>query len=216
MTMKRSAETAPSFPLKSAPPWPLRRLSAGSTSSAPSTARSSSRPTSSTTGIPAATSISELAWEVGTAVTRRPSAARAGSPSMKKRAVVPVPTPRSIPLSTCCSARSAAARFCTSCSDNRLSQGLDAGRDALWVAEHRAAGHQQPRPGRHDLGSALAVDAPVHLDVQPRSQLADAPDLVGAGGDETLAPGAGLHRHPVAHGDVAPDLSERLRRGRGI
>ena len=73
----------------SAPPSPLSRRRSGSTVSAPSTARSTPRASSSSSGMRWRAASAALASDVATAVTCSPSATRAPTASMNQRAVVP-------------------------------------------------------------------------------------------------------------------------------
>ena len=92
MQTKRSAALATTFSLASAPPAPLISRSSGSTWSAPSTYSGSDGASSSpTTRMPAARSAAAEASELATATPTSPGCA--ASSSMKRAAVLPVPTP---------------------------------------------------------------------------------------------------------------------------
>ena len=112
ITIMRSDAAATIFSRNSAPPPPLIRLSAGSTSSAPSIVRSRwSISSSVVSGIPHASAWARVASDVGTPMTFMPARTFSPSRSTKCFAVEPVPSPSFMPSRTSSSARAAAWRF---------------------------------------------------------------------------------------------------------
>src|SRR5206468_7074614 len=110
-TMKRAAQAATNFSMTWAPPAPLMRFPAGSTSSAPSIARST-RSTSmgSWMGIPQALARSRVWYEVGTPVMeRRPWRTRSPSSVMTWAEVEPEPSPMMVLVGIRSTAATAAA-----------------------------------------------------------------------------------------------------------
>ena len=106
-----------SFPATAPRPPPLIRSSAGSTSSAPSTVRSSRSTSSSVVkAMPHCSAWARVASDVGTPITFRPARTFSPKRSTKCRAVEPVPRPSFMPSLTCSSARAAACRFSASMS----------------------------------------------------------------------------------------------------
>src|SRR5690348_16392972 len=204
-TTKRLAAAATSFSRNSAPPRPLMRLSAGSTSSAPSTARSICPTSSVTIGIPSDAASSAVARDVGTPRSFMPSATSEPTPSVKNRAVEPVPRPTSIPSWTSSTALAAAARFRSSI--NSVTDRLDPCCHASLVAVDRVAGDQDCGPGGGHQRRRARVDAAVDLDLEARAEGANAAHLVWAPGDELLAAKPGLDGHHVHEVDVGQDLT---------
>src|SRR5205814_6268020 len=140
--------------------------------------------------------------------TRRPT------PSVKNRAVVPVPNPTSIPSWTSSSAFWAAA--CLSSAVKRVADRLDARGDAPLVAKHRAAGDQYRRPGGHDGRRRPGVDSTVDLHLDVGRQGPHAPDLLWAARYEFLSAESRLDRHHVDQVDVRQDLAQVFERRRGV
>src|SRR6266550_3457589 len=184
MTMNRLAADATSFSRDSAPPRPLIRFSAGSTSSAPSTARSICPTSSVTIGIPCCAASSAVSREVGTPRTFIPSATSRPKPSVKYRAVLPLPRPTSMPSWTSSSALYAAA--CFSSSVKSFADRLDARGDAALVAVDRVARDQYRRARRHDQRRGPRIDSAVDLDLDVFGQGPHATDLFWAVRDELL------------------------------
>src|SRR6266568_2828365 len=213
-TTKRLEAPATSFSLNSAPPRPLIKFSAGSTSSAPSTARSIWPSSSVTIGMPSPAASSAVSRDDGTPRTFIPSATRRPRPSVKNRAVVPLPRPTSIPSWTSSRAFSAAACFRSSVKS--FAYGPDAGGDPALVAVDRITGDQYRRPCRHDQRRGPGIDASVDLDLDLRGHRAQTSDLLRAVRDEFLAAESGLHRHHVDQVDVWQDLAQVFDRRRGV
>ncbi len=113
MTTRRDA-WATIFSRSSAPPMPFTRSSSGETSSAPSMVRSGKPPLpSSTRSIPSSRARASVWSEVGTPTMSERAPLRRAAPrsSRRCRTVLPVPRPRTIPLSTKDSAARAEARL---------------------------------------------------------------------------------------------------------
>ena len=132
-TMKRAATVATSFSRVRAPPRPLTRLRDGSISSAPSTARSILS-TSSVVTMPSDAASSAVASDVATAVIWSPSRTMRPRPSVKYRAVDPVPSASTMPGRTRSRARADAACF----SDSRSVRVKPAGSRRLHPQTTRA------------------------------------------------------------------------------
>src|ERR1700694_2065142 len=197
-TTNRLEAAATIFSRKSAPPRPLIRFSAGSTSSAPSTARSISPTSSWTIWIPSSAASSAVARELGTHRSFIPLATRRPTPSVKYFAVDPLPRPSSIPSWTSSRAFSAAARLSASCLLlNCFANSRDAGGDVGLVSEHRAARHQHGRARLHGQRRGLGVDATVDLDLDVWRHRPQPADLVRAADDDLLAAKAWFDCHHI-------------------
>ncbi|BAT87977.1 hypothetical protein VIGAN_05140200 [Vigna angularis var. angularis] len=111
-TMNLSEAASTIFSRRRAPPRPLTRLRSGSTSSAPSMARSRRGLSSRTErGMPRERACSSVRLEVGmpTMFVSSPEARSSPSLATTKAAVDPVPRPRTMPLLTASTALSAAS-----------------------------------------------------------------------------------------------------------
>src|SRR5438270_6231223 len=213
-TTNRFEAAATSFSRDSAPPRPLIRFSAGSTSSAPSTVRSAWPTSSVTIGIPSPAASSAVARDVGTPRTFSPPATRRPRPSVKYRAVVPLPSPTSMPSWTSSSALSAAT--CLYSSVKSFTDRLDSRGHPAFVSVHGVARNEHGGACRHHQRRRLHVDAPVHLDLDRRGERAHAADLLRAACDEFLAAKSRLDRHHVDQVDVGQDLAQILDRRRRV
>src|SRR5487761_1541545 len=102
-----------------------------------------------------------------------------------------------MPSRTSSSAFSAAARLCSSCSDNGASDRPDPGGNPLLVAEHGAARDQDRGAGFDHQRRSPGIDAAVDLDFDLSGHCPHTTDLVRTLGDELLATEPGLDRHNV-------------------
>src|SRR5690242_5303513 len=213
-TTKRLEDAATTFSRNRAPPRPLIRFRAGSTSSAPSTVRSICPISSVTIGIPSDAASSAVDRDDGTPRTFIPSATSRPRPSTKNAAVDPLPRPINMPSETSSSAFSAAARLYSSV--NRFTDCVDAGPDAAAMAVHRVAGHEHRRTRSHYQRRGGSVDPSVDLDLHLRGQGSKPADLLRRTRYELLPAEPRLDRHHVDQLHVRQDLTQVFDRCRRV
>src|SRR5712692_9238596 len=155
-------------------------------------------------GMPSSAASSAVSRDDGTPRTFMPCATRRPRPSVKNRAVLPLPSPTSIPSWT--SSRALAAAAYLSSSVKSFTYRPDAGGHAALVAVDRFARDQRRGPGRDHEWCGLRVDASVDLDLDVRGQCAQPADLLRAVRDEFLPAESGLDCHHVDQVDVGQDL----------